>query len=41
MVDEKKSKQKPHTYFNSRLSVAKKNEGNMTTAKKNIKNFIL
>ena len=36
MEEEKISKQKPHTSFNKRLSVAKKPEGNMTTAKKNV-----
>ena len=41
MEEEKISKQKPHTSFNRRLSIAKNLEGNMTTAKKNIKNFIL
>ena len=40
MKEEKIAKQKPHTSFN-RLSVAKNPEGNMTTAKKNVKNFIL
>ena len=29
------SKEKPHASFNRRLSVVKKPEGNMTTAKKN------
>ena len=38
MEEEKIAKQKPHTSFNRRLSVAKNPEGNMTTAKKN---FIL
>ena len=37
MEKEKFSKQKPHTSFNRRLSVAKNPEGNMTTAEKNIK----
>ena len=37
MEEEKIPKQKPHTYFNRRLNVAKNPEGNMTTAKKNIK----
>ena len=41
MEEEKIPKQKPHTSFNRRLSVVKKPEGNMTTAKKNFKNFIL
>ena len=41
MEEEKIAKQKPHTSFNRRLSVAKNPEGNMTTAKKNVKNFIL
>ena len=41
MGEEKTQKQKPHTSFNRRLSVAKNLEGNMTTAKKNVKNFIL
>ena len=41
MEEEKIPKQKPHTSFNRRLSVAKNPEGNMTTAKKNIKIFIL
>ena len=41
MEEEKNSKQKPHTSFNKRLSVAKNPEGNMTTAKKNVKKFIL
>ena len=34
MEEEKIAKQKPHTSFNRRLSVAKNPEGNMTTAKK-------
>ena len=34
MKEEKISTQKPHTSFNRRLSVVKKPEGNMTTAKK-------
>ena len=34
MEKEKIPKQIPHTSFNRRLSVAKKPEGNMTTAKK-------
>ena len=37
MEEEKISKQKPHTFFNRRLSVDKNPEGNMTTAKKNLK----
>ena len=41
MEEEKIPKQKPDTSFNRRLSVAKNPEGNMTTAKKNVKNFIL
>ena len=41
MEAEKIPKQKPHTSFNRRLSVTKNNEGNMTTAKENSKNFIL
>ena len=41
MEEEKIPKQKPYTFFNRRLSVVKKSEGNMTTAKKNFKNFIL
>ena len=41
MEEEKIPKQKPHKSFNRRLSVAKNLEGNMTTAKKNVKNFIL
>ena len=41
MEEEKIPKQKPHTSFNSRLSVVKNLEGNMTTAKKNVKIFIL
>ena len=36
MEEEEIPKQKPHTSFNKRLSVAKNSEGNMTTAKKNI-----
>ena len=40
MKEEKTPKQKPHTSFNRRLSVAKNPEGNMTTAKKNVKNVI-
>ena len=39
--EEKIPKQKPHTSFNRRLPIAKNPEGNMTTAKKNVKNFIL
>ena len=34
MEEEKTPKQKPHTSFNRRLSVAKNLEGNMITAKK-------
>ena len=41
MEEEKIPKQILHTSFNRRLSVAKKLEGNMTTAKKNFNNFIL
>ena len=41
MEEEKFPKQKPHTSLNRRLSVAKNPEGNMTTAKKNVKIFIL
>ena len=41
MEEEKIQKHKPHTSFNRRLSVAKNPEGNMTTAKKNVKIFIL
>ena len=41
MEEEKITKQKPHTSFNRRLSVAKNPEGDMTTAEKNVKNFIL
>ena len=37
MEEEKIPKQKPHTSFNKRLSIAKNPEGNMTTAKKNLK----
>ena len=37
MEEEKIPKQKPHTSFKGRLSVVKKPEGNMTTAKKNFK----
>ena len=40
-MEEENSKQKPHTFFNRRLSVIKKLEGNMTTAKKNAKKIIL
>ena len=36
MEEEKIPKHKPDTSFNRRLSVAKKPEGNMTTAKKNV-----
>ena len=35
MEEEKIPNQKPHPSFNKRLSVVKKPEGNMTTAKKN------
>ena len=41
MEEEKIPKQKPHTSFNRLLSAVKKQEGNMTTANKNFKNFIL
>ena len=41
MQEEKTPKQKPDTSFNRRHSVAKNPEGSMTTAKKNVKNFIL
>ena len=41
MEEENILKQKPHTSFNRRLSVDKNPEENMTTAKKNVKNFIL
>ena len=41
MEKEKISKQKPDTSFNKRLSVVKKPEGNMTTAKKKFNIFIL
>ena len=41
MEEEKIAKQKPHTSFNRRLSVAKNSERNITTAKINAKNFIL
>ena len=41
MEEEKIPKQKPHTFFNKRLPVVKKPEGNITTAKKNLKKFIL
>ena len=37
MEEEKIPKQKPHTSFKRQLPVVKKPEGNMTTAKKNIK----
>ena len=39
--EEKILKKKPDASFNRRLSVAKNFEGNITTAKKNVKNFIL
>ena len=39
MEEEKNPMQKPDTSFNRRLSVAKNPEGNMTTAKKNVKNL--
>ena len=35
MEEEKIQKQIPHTSFNRRISIAKKPEGNMTTANKN------
>ena len=41
MEEQKISKQKPHASFNRPLSVAKNPEGIMTTAKKNLKIFIL
>ena len=41
MEEEKIAKQNPHTSFKRRLPVVKKPERNMTTAKKNFKNFIL
>ena len=41
MEEEKTPKHKLYTSFNRRLSVAINPEGNMTTAKKNVKNFIL
>ena len=41
MEEEKISKQKPQISFNRLLSVVKKPEGNMTTAKKNFNIFIL
>ena len=41
MEEEKIPKQKPHTSFNRQLFVVKNPEGNMTTAKKNVKKFIL
>ena len=41
MEEEKIPNQKPHTSFNRLLSVVKKTEGNMTTANKIFKNFIL
>ena len=41
MEEEKILKHKPDTSFNKQLSVVKKSEGNMTTAKKKFKNFIL
>ena len=41
MEEEKIPKRKPHSYFKRRLPVVKKPEGNMTTSKKNFKNFIL
>ena len=41
MEEEKIPKKKPDASFNKRLSIAKNPEGNMTTAKKNVKNFIL
>ena len=41
MEEEKIPKQKPYSSFNKELSDVKKPEGNMTTAKKNFKNFIL
>ena len=41
MEEKKIPKQKPDTSFNRLLSVAKNLEGNMITAKKNAKKFIL
>ena len=41
MEEEKIPKQKTHTSFNRRLSVVKNSEGNMTTAKKKFRKFIL
>ena len=41
MEEEKISKQKPQISFNRLLSIVKKPEGNMTTAKKKLKFFIL
>ena len=41
MEEEKIPKQKSHTSFNRRLSVDKNPEGNMTTAKENVKKIIL
>ena len=41
MVEEKIPKQKPHTSFNRRHLLLKILRGNMTTAKKNFKIFIL
>ena len=41
MEEVKIPKQKLHTSFSRKLSVVKKPEGNMTTAKKNVKHFIL
>ena len=41
MEEEKIPNQKPHTSFNRQLFVVKNPEGNMKTAKKNVKNFIL
>ena len=40
MEEEKIPKIKPDTSFNRQLSVAKNPEGNMKTAKKNVKKFI-
>ena len=40
MEEEKNPKQKAHTSFNRRLSVAENPEGNMTTVKKMLKILI-
>ena len=41
MEEEKIQMQKPHTSFNRRHLLLKNPDGNMTTVKKNVKNFIL